>query len=188
MTDQSDRELLRRFREGDSTAFEELLERYESILLRYAARYVSSSGGQAAAQDIVQEVFLRLVRESRPSSGEATEIEHVSAWLYRVTRNLAVDLARKEDSMERRERWAAVSEVQTPPRPNVESKELASVVEAKLHGLPERERDVLILKIQEQKSYREISSITGLSASNVGYLIHKGLKALAAELRTAGVV
>ncbi len=190
LTDLHDRELLERFRNGDLSAFEAILERYEAPLLRYAGRY-----NRAAAQDIVQETFLRLVRESRapapsdaPSDAPPAAIEHLSAWLYRVTRNLAIDQARKEERMERREQWTAVSEVQRPAAPDVETRELVDVVDQKLHGLPPKERDVLILKIQEQKSYREISSITGLSTSNVGYLIHKGLKSLATELRTAGVV
>ena len=190
MTDLHDRELLERFRNGDLSAFEAILERYEAPLLRYAGRY-----NRAAAQDIVQETFLRLVRESRapapsdaPSDAPPAAIEHLSAWLYRVTRNLAIDQARKEERMERREQWTAVSEVQRPAAPDVETRELVDVVDQRLHGLPPKERDVLILKIQEQKSYREISSITGLSTSNVGYLIHKGLKSLATELRTAGVV
>jgi RNA polymerase sigma-70 factor (ECF subfamily) len=185
-----DRELLERFRNGDLSAFEAILERYEAPLLRYAGRY-----NRCAAQDIVQEAFLRLVREFRssapsgvPSDEPSGTIEHLSAWLYRVTRNLAVDEARKEKRMERREQLAAVSEVQRPGAADVETREIVDVVEQKLHGLPPKERDVLILKIQEQKSYREISSITGLTPSNVGYLIHKGLKSLASELRTAGVV
>lgn len=182
MTDLNDRELLERYRSGDLDAFEIILERHEAPLLRYAGRY-----GRSRAQDIVQEAFLRLVRECRSPSRTET-IEHLPAWLYQVTRNLAIDAARKEERMERREQWAAVSEVEPPGTPDVETRELVDVVEEKLHGLPPKERDVLILRIREQRSYREISSITGLTTSNVGYLIHKGLESLAAELRTAGVV
>jgi RNA polymerase sigma-70 factor (ECF subfamily) len=105
-----------------------------------------------------------------------------------VARNPAIDEARKEARMERRHRIAAVSEVQPPAAEATETQETAELVAAKLLDLPSRERDVLILKIQEQKSYREISEITGLSTSNVGYLIHHGLKQLASELRSAGIV
>jgi RNA polymerase sigma factor (sigma-70 family) len=177
--ERSDNDLLRRYQEGDITAFEAILERHEKTLLRYAARYRPD-----LAQDIVQEVFLRLVREA----GRLDGVTNLSAWLYRVTRNLAIDEARKEQRMERRQRLAAVPEVQAPAALPAETKEVAEIVAAKLMELPHRQRDVLILKIQEAKSYREISEITGLSPSNVGYLIHHGLKALAGSLRAAGIV
>ena len=48
-----------------------------------------------------------------------------------------------------------------------------------LERLTENQRTVLVLKIQEGRSYREISDITGLSVSNVGFLIHRGLKKMA---------
>ena len=66
--------------------------------------------------------------------------------------------------------------------------EVAQVVSEKIQGLPSKQRAVLTLKLQEQKSYKEISAITGLTVSNVGYLIHQALKGLAGELRRAGVV
>ncbi|MBN1444345.1 MAG: sigma-70 family RNA polymerase sigma factor [Planctomycetes bacterium] len=174
-----DRKLLERYRRGDVEAFDAIVRRYEGPLLRYGRRYDSSS-----AQDLVQEVFLRLVREA-PHLGE---IENLSAWLYRVARNLLIDASRKEKRMQQREETVAAREDQAPAPSAVERQEMADLVTEKLLGLPPRQRDVLILKVQEEKSYREISEITGLTTSNVGYLIHQGLKTLAANLRAAGVV
>ena len=53
---------------------------------------------------------------------------------------------------------------------------------AALEKLPERQQEVIRLKFQGGLSYREISRVTGLSESNVGYLIHTGLKAVREEL------
>ena len=89
--------------------------------------------------------------------------------------------------MERRYRLVAETQMDAPPASALEQRELTEIVTEKLFGLPANQRDVLILKIQEGKSYREISEITGLSTSNVGYLIHHGLKALASQLKTAGL-
>lgn len=183
----TDRELLQRYLEGDVSAFAEIIDRHEKPLVRFAARYrrgTSLDGARQWAEDVVQEAFLRLLRESR-SLGE---VENLSAWLYRVARNLAIDTNRKEIRMERRHRLAAATEVQQPAPCPEETREVGEIVTRKLLGLPPNQRDVLILKIQEGKTYREISEITGLSASNVGYLIHHGLKTLAGELRTAGLV
>ena len=175
----TDQELLESYRQGAAAAFEVILERYEAPLLRYAARYRPRT-----AQDLVQEVFLRLVRESRKLNG----VESLSAWLYRVTRHLAIDEARKEARMQVRHRTVAVSEVQPTAPVAVEGAELNAVVTAHIEALPEKQREVVILKLQEQRSYKDISAITGLSVTNVGYLIHKGLKKLSGDLRRAGVV
>ena len=49
--------------------------------------------------------------------------------------------------------------------------------------MSERERQLVILKVYEEKSYNEISEITGLTSSNVGYILHHAMKTLAAILR-----
>jgi RNA polymerase sigma-70 factor (ECF subfamily) len=178
-----DRELLARYLGGDVTAFEAIVGRYEKPLLRFVGRY-GLDRARNGAQDIVQEVFLRLLEEGR----ELGKIENLASWLYRVARNLAVDEVRKETRMERRHELAAAPEVQALPVPTVERQETGAIVAEKLLGLPPNQRDVLILKVQEGKSYREIAEITGLSTANVGYLIHHGLKSLAKALRSAGVL
>ncbi len=186
-TDLTDHELLESYLGGDVSAFETILSRYERPLLRFVTRYrhgLGIGGAEEWAQDTVQEVFLRLVREA-PA---LRVVECLGAWLYRVARNLAIDEARKEIRMERRHQMAAATELAPPPPLVEEGRELSEIVSRKLQGLPPNQRDVLVLKIQEGKSYKEISEITGLSTSNVGYLIHHGLKALAGQLRAAGVV
>lgn len=178
----TDRELLSRYLKGEVSAFETLLDRYQGPLLRFASRY--RHGGMDGARDIVQEVFLKLLSRAR----ELRAGESISAWLYRVTRNLAIDLERKESRMEKYHRLAAAPEGELPATSGAERGEVAMIVNQKLDGLPPNQRDVLILKVQEGKSYREIAEITGLTTSNIGYLIHHGLKKLALELRKAGVV
>lgn len=64
----------------------------------------------------------------------------------------------------------------------VENTKDVSVILTHFNRLPDHQREVLRLKFLSELSYREISDITGLSVSNVGYLIHTGLKALRAEL------
>ena len=186
MNPSTDRELLKRYLGGDVSAFEEILNRHEKLLLRYVARHRRGArgGAQESARDIVQEVFLRLVREA----AKLEAVENLSAWLYRVARNLAIDEARKEIRMEKHLRLQAEARASGPPPSVEENREIAEIVTEKLLGLPAHQRDVLILKLQEGKTYREIADITGLSTSNVGYLIHCGLKALAGDLRTAGIV
>ena len=174
---------MERYLKGDVTAFEQILGRYEKPLLRFVTRY-RGGHGLDGTEDVVQEVFLRFLKDAR----NLERVENISAWLYRVARNLAIDKAKKETRMDKRHRLTAAPEVQAPATPEAEKEEVAGIVTEKLLRLPPNQRDVLILKVQEGKSYREISEITGLTSSNVGYLIHQGLKALASDLRTAGVV
>jgi RNA polymerase sigma-70 factor (ECF subfamily) len=178
-----DRELVTRFLGGEAAAFEEIVRRYERPLLRFVSRY-GLERARNGAQDIVQEVFLRLLQEGRGLA----EVRNLSSWLYRVARNLAIDERRKETRMERRHELAAAPEVAPPAEFPVERLETSGVVAERLLRLPPNQRDVLILKVQEGKSYKEISEITGLSTANVGYLIHHGLRSLAKELRAAGIL
>ena len=63
-----------------------------------------------------------------------------------------------------------------PPSAQIVAGETRRRLDALLDRLTENQRNVLILKMQEGKTYREISEITGLTVSNVGYLVHHGLK------------
>jgi RNA polymerase sigma-70 factor (ECF subfamily) len=178
----SDRRDLEAYLSGDVGAFERLVVRYQGSLLRYAGRLL---GDGDRAQDAVQETFVRLIREARTLRRR----EDIGAWLFRVCRNTVVDGARKEARMRRTHERAAVYQ----PTGNGESDPLANqetyqVVTRELDRLPDNQRDVLILRVQQRKSYSEISAITGLSSGNVGYLVHHGLRNLARRLKAAGVI
>lgn len=155
----------------------DVLGRYQAPLLRHARAVVSDP---AAAQDVVQESFLRLLSASRP-------IENLSAWLHRVTHNIAVDHLRRENRIQRLHIAAAPrpGPVADPADRDLERAEASRILLGELERLTANERAVLLLKVREGKSYKEISAITGLSTSNVGYLIHRGLKKLTARLRAS---
>jgi RNA polymerase sigma-70 factor (ECF subfamily) len=183
----TDRELLESYLAGDVSAFEAILGRYEKPLLRFLARCRAGMGQDGArewAQDTVQEVFLRLIHQAR----ELQQVDNLSAWLFRVARNLTIDEARKEIRMERRHQVVASAQAAFELPPDEERREIADIVTENLEELPAGQKAVLVLKIQEGKSYKEIAEITGLTISNVGYLIHHGLKNLGGRLRAAGVV
>ena len=148
------------------------VDRYEGPLTLYAARLL---GNADAARDVVQETFLRLCSQDRA----AIELR-LAEWLFTVCRNRALDVLRKESRMTR------LSEEQVqrclspaPSPPDVaERREMTSRVSDLLETLPTNQREVLRLKFQNGFSYQEISRISGHSVSNVGYLIHAGMKTL----------
>ena len=145
------------------------LHEFEGPLVRYAQRI---TGELESARDVVQDTFLKLCREDR----ETLE-GHLGQWLFTVCRNRALDVHRKE----RRMSTATDIEQQTPPSTTdpydaAETHDSATRAIEFLDRLPPNQQEVIRLKFQNELSYREISDVTGLSVSNVGFLRHVGLK------------
>lgn len=153
-----------------SRTFEWVLSEHEPGLLRYALGILKDPG---QAEDVVQETFLRYLSTS-PSP------THLKAWLYRVAHNLSIDHLRKRERIvyldhASLERDHAVMETEAVEQTH----DVLAVIEA----LPERQRHMLRLKYQEGLSYREISEVTGLSESNVGFILHNTLKTVRHQLQ-----
>jgi RNA polymerase sigma factor (sigma-70 family) len=170
-------DLLARLRRDPVGGLPAVLACFETRLLRHAAAVVGSA---SAAQDVVQESFLRLLANGQP-------IDNLSAWLHRVTHNLAVDHLRKESRLRKLHLAAAPRTEPLAPSPaeDLDRREAHALMLGELERLTPNERAVLMLKIKEGRSYQEISELTGLSTSNVGYLIHQGLKKVSARLKAA---
>lgn len=155
------------------------LARFEGPLLRYALRL---TGELETARDVVQDTFLKLCKEDR-----ANIEQHLSQWLFTVCRNRALDVHRKE----RRMSPSLDLDQRSSPRIDdahgaVELQETTSKVLSLLPQLPHNQQEVIRLKFQNELSYREISEVTGLTVTNVGFLLHVGLKRLRELLKTAG--
>lgn len=160
-------------------AFETVVRHYEVPLLRYAARVLNDPD---AAQDVVQDSFLRLLRRWK---GDMAPDGQMTNWLYRVVHNCAVDHVRKTARRSRLHRRAAAEHEQivAPDRgdgSNVSDR--ARQAAAALQTLSLRERQLVVLKIYEEKSYKEMSAITGLATGNVGYILHHAMRKLARAL------
>jgi RNA polymerase sigma-70 factor (ECF subfamily) len=146
--------------------------RFEGPLILYATRLLGDSEG---ARDVVQDTFLKLCGQSRG------EVEgHLAEWLFTVCRNRALDVIRKEGRMARLGEEQAESRPSPAPGPaeQVEHRDEADRVLGLLDSLPVNQREVIRLRFQNGFSYKEISSITGHSVTNVGYLMHVGMKTL----------
>lgn len=184
MTNASDGELLRASRNGDRDAFSALVTRHEAALLRHARALL---GEGSAYEDVVQEVFLKLaeVPPELPSECDGdVELErlHLVAWLHKVTRNACMDVMRSEARRKRREHDAAIGEDDTGGITAVEERDTRDVVRRELAKLPVDQREVLVLRLLDERSYKEIAEITGKKVGTVGWLISVGLKALGERL------
>jgi len=152
------------------------LAEHEAPLLRYAASLV----GSARAPDVVQDTFLRLCAESRD------EVEgHLAAWLFRVCRNRAIELARGERRLSPLEDAGMEPSSDVGPVSALERKQALTRVGTALSTLSEREREILWLKVDGGLRYKEIAEVMKLSVSNVGFILHGAISKLKNELARA---
>jgi RNA polymerase sigma factor (sigma-70 family) len=159
-------------RESRDELVQRALRDYEAPLLSYA---VSLLGDLDRARDVVQDTFIRLYEQE-----EGKVNDGLKAWLYTVCRNRAFDVLRRRRRIVEMddESLAEVREQGPNPSEQLERHETESEVIRFLARLPANQREVIRLKFQGDLSYKQISQVTGLSASNVGFLIHTGLKRL----------
>jgi RNA polymerase sigma factor (sigma-70 family) len=153
------------------------LTRYETPLIRYAWRM---TGDLETARDVVQDTFLKLCTADRDKIED-----HLAPWLYRVCRNRALDVAKKEQRMTplSPEQMAAAPSKAPPPSAMAEGRELEGHVLQAMQELNVEQQEIFRLKFLDQLSYKEISDVTGANTNRVRYVIHTALKALRLQLQ-----
>ena len=156
------------------------MDRHEGPLLRYAARIL---GDVDRGRDVVQDAFLRLWSQ-RPADWDES---HVAQWLFTVCRNLALDVCRKERRMSLLGEQQVTGAAESPPAAAARREQIG-LVARELAALPANQQEVLRLKFQNDFSYKQIAGITGLSVSNVGFLIHTGISKLRDRFRADGLI
>ena len=153
------------------------VSQFSGPLLRYAQ---SITGNIDQARDVVQDTFIRLCDEKPEQI-----LPRLAQWLYTVCRNRALDILRRQYRIRPLE--PAEMDLQASPEPSpavqVERKDTHREVLGLLARLPKNQSEVVRLKFQHGLSYREISAITGLSESNVGFLIHTAVKTLRQQMK-----
>ena len=180
--------LLARAKKGEIAAFETLMRTYENRVYTLALR---STGSEHDAADITQEVFLRAWRNLDSFRGDSS----LSTWLYRVTANLCVDLARKKTgegasaSIDDEESPAAA--VADPVRMNrpeeaAENNELRQELQYALSQLSEEHRRIVILRDVGGLSYADIARTLGLEEGTVKSRLARARAALRRILTERG--
>jgi RNA polymerase sigma-70 factor (ECF subfamily) len=159
--------------ESPSDLVRRAMQEHESALVGYAAGIV---GDLDLARDIVQDTFLKLY-EQEPGRIAAAGLR---SWLFTVCRNRGLDALRRRRrtvSLQDEPMLELASREPTPAEAAEHAEEAGALLRL-LARLPANQREVIRLKFQNDLSYKEISEITGLSATNVGFLIHTGIKRL----------
>jgi len=178
----TDRQLLEAYAGGrDFQAFGAFVARHEGALLSFAAAFLRDD---TLAQDVVQETFLKAAREPQRMLKWRADGVSERNWLLKVARDLSVDNLRRRASEKRVVSMLALeAETSAPPADaRAELGEEAARVRAAIDRLRPRLRELLILKVREGKSYKEMALITGISVTNVGFLLHQAMQELGREL------
>jgi len=163
---------------------------YESKLLRYVGQILWPD--RESTQDVVQDTFLRLHRQI--ADGKADAVTNLASWLYRVAHNLAMDVLRKRKRDQKLEAQVLADPVINPeianqpeaPTEVMARRESCEIAVREMQRLPEEQKQVLLLKIMEGLTLREISEITGMKIGTVNYRLTQGLMTLADRLRACG--
>ena len=178
---------------GAAYAFNSVVLRYETPLLLYVSQMIGPNAREDA-EDLVQEAFLRLHKQVA-GHGESS-VRNASTWLFRVAHNLAIDAIRKRQRNDRKHRAAAGEAGGTAAHRRNKVDALGEMMQreaseralAELHNLPEGQKQVILLRLIQGLTFREIGKVTGLTIGNVSYRINQGLLELARRLKASGVI
>jgi RNA polymerase sigma-70 factor (ECF subfamily) len=184
----SDAEVMLRVKAGDQPAFDYLVQKYRRPLVSFMYRMARNA---AVAEDLAQEVFLRVYR-SRASYEASAKF---TTWLYRIATNLAVNHARDT----RHERPEVMVSLDEPDEATGMTMDLADGemtaeqamvrrdrlmgIRRKIEALPERQRLAVVMHKYQQMDYRQIAEVLELSESATKSLLFRAYETLREQLK-----
>lgn len=189
---EADELLLAAFRAGDVGAFDRLVARYEKPVWNFLRRFV---GDAATAEDLLQEVFLRVLNGADEWRGAA----RLSTWIYTIARNLSVDHARRAAHRETVSLDGAAGSSPTsrvpagalyervaasapPPDMMLAESRAKARIEAAVAALPVEQREVFLMREVTEMPFAEIAATLGVSEATVKSRMRYALEKLRAAL------
>jgi RNA polymerase sigma-70 factor, ECF subfamily len=186
--DLTDAEVMLRVKAGDDSAFDFLIQKYRRPIINFMYRMAHNS---AAAEDLAQEVFLRVYRSR--SSYEASA--KFTTWLYRIATNLGMNYSRDT----RHERPENVMNLDEPDEETGQARDLADktpsveeeimqrerlrAIRQKVEALPERQKMAVLMHKYQQMDYRQIADVLKLSESATKSLLFRAYETLRTQLK-----
>lgn len=181
--DSEDVRLMRLVGEGDTTAFEQLIERHQSLVIGTVARML---GSNSEVEDIAQQVFVRVWK----SAGRYVARAKFTTWLLKITRNLVFNELRRskrrahvpiQGDADAEELPLRDEAGQTPDAAALEH-ELEQAIERAIGELPETQRMAVVLRRYEEMSYEQIADVLDLSVPAVKSVLFRARTELRARL------
>lgn len=184
----SDAEIMLRVREGDDQGFNYLIEKYRKPIIHFMFRMVHN---QAVAEELAQEVFLRVYRSRQTYRAEA----RFTTWLYRIATNLGVNHARDT----KHERAAQNVYLDQPDPETGTTPDLADAtptaeydlvrgermraIRQHVMALPERQRMAVLMHKYQDMDYKQIGEVLKLSESATKSLLFRAYQTLREKLK-----
>jgi RNA polymerase sigma-70 factor (ECF subfamily) len=163
----TDEELLRAFRQGDRSAFEQLYERHAARMKSLAANLL---GGVSDAEDAIQETFLKVCRGAAAFRGKSA----LSTWIYRILLNTCHDLRRRRQ----RRPEGSSSEARLDLPSGGPDHPLRLELEDSVARLPDRPRTVFLMSAVEGFTHAEIAGILGIPEATSRTLLFEARRRL----------
>jgi len=168
----NDDTLMRAARDGDIGQFGVLFERHHGRLFEF---FYHMTGDRSVSEDLVQEVFVRMLRYRSTFSDQS----HFKSWMYQIARNARINHFKKHGS----ERASGATEVAAATRHlvhrQIEQAQHMAILERALLKLPEDKREILILARYQEMKYEQIAELLGIEVGAVKVRVHRAM----AELR-----
>lgn len=184
----TDAEVMLRVATGDDSAFDYLVEKYRRPMISFMYRMTRN---QAVAEELAQEVFLRVYRSRQTYAASAK----FTTWLYRIATNLAVNHAR-DTKHERPENMVAIDEPDDDTGLTVDvadaglnaeqvilRRERLQAIRRQVEALPERQRMAVIMHKYQGLDYKQIATVLKLSESATKSLLFRAYETLRETLK-----
>ena len=183
-----DTKLMLRLSAGDQDAFQELVERHKLSVLNLCLRF---TGNKADAEDLAQEVFIRIFQAAPKYEVKAA----FTTWVYRIAVNLCLNhqrrkkilhffsLNHKHSPNSQFDDWQPEVPVSEQPDSEFERKELQQLVQQAIQSLPESQKTVIILHRFHELSYQEIAAVLDTTVSAVESRLHRAKQNLKKRLQ-----
>jgi RNA polymerase sigma-70 factor (ECF subfamily) len=184
----TDAEIMLRVKAGDESAFNYLVQKYRRPLVSFMYRMARNT---AAAEDLAQEVFLRVYRSRQTYEASAK----FTTWLYRIATNLAVNHARDtrkdrpevtvslDEPDEETGTTMDVADATMTAEETMVRRERMQAIRSKVEGLPERQRLAVIMHKYQQMDYKQIAAVLKLSESATKSLLFRAYESLRQQLK-----
>lgn len=193
--EREDQRLMNAYKKGDAKAFERLLARHKKAIYNFCLRML---GDRSAAEDALQEVFLRVVRSAKDWESQAK----FTTWLYTIARNHCIDAIRKagyrktaslDQTLDPNEEAGGTlgdrvsdEESVTPDR-GAESSRLREKLASAIASLSEDQREVFVMREYAGMPFKDIASVVGVPENTVKSRMRYALEHLRSHLARQGV-
>jgi RNA polymerase sigma factor (sigma-70 family) len=188
LSTQSDERLVDLVRAGSEAAFDAIVARYRGQLLRYCGAIV----GRERAEDVVQQTFVNAFTAMNKDESEL----NLKPWLYRIAHNGSLNALRdrglREEQLDtERDTQVLGQAVPAQPQQELERRDEIAAVFAAVEDLPPRQRDAIVLRELEGRSYDEIAAALGVGGGSVRALLHRArnsVRAAATAITPVGLL